>query len=107
MIYAFAHAPTREVLEGTAITTELYIEVHWYWIILPLLKVTMSMAFLMCTVIHTHRKGVTIWKSSRIVPLLTIMVGWHANELKATSWRDLEQSQNTCVDSCSSMTLIC
>ena len=51
----------------------------------------MSIAFLLCTLIHTQRKGVTVWKSSGIVPLLTVMVGWDNNELRAASRRELEE----------------
>lgn len=91
MSYAFAHAPSGEVVKGRALSSELYIQVHWLWIILPLTEVVMSVAFLVCTLIHTQRKGVTVWKSSGIVPLLTVMVGWDNSELAAASWRDVEK----------------
>lgn len=91
MSYAFAHAPSGEVVEGRALSSELYIKVHWLWIILPLTEVVMSVAFLLCTLIHTQRKGVTVWKSSGIVPLLTVMVGWSNSELGAASWREVEK----------------
>ncbi|KAF1933737.1 uncharacterized protein M421DRAFT_52650 [Didymella exigua CBS 183.55] len=91
MSYAFAHAPSGDELEGRMLSDELYIEVHWIWIILPLLEVVMSLTFLVCTLIHTQRKGVTVWKSSGIVPLLTVMVGWDNSELGAASGRDVEK----------------
>ena len=91
MTYAFGQGPSGEKLKGRALSDELYIKVHWLWIILPLTEVVMSIAFLVCTLTHTHRKGVAVWKSSGIVPLLTVMVGWHNNELRAASWRDIEK----------------
>jgi hypothetical protein len=91
MSYAFAHAPSGEVLDGRALSSELYIKVHWLWVILPLTEVVMSLAFLVCTIVHTQRKGVTVWKSSGIVPLLTVMVGWDHSELGAGSWREVEK----------------
>ncbi|KAJ8117992.1 hypothetical protein OPT61_g922 [Boeremia exigua] len=95
MTYAFARAPSGETLDGRALSDELYIKVHWVWIILPLLEVVMSIAFLLCTLIHTYQKGVTVWKSSGIVPLLTVMSGWDNNELEAASGRDIiKRSQN-------------
>jgi hypothetical protein len=65
--------------------------VHWLWIILPLTEVVMSVAFLICTLIHTQRQGVAVWKSSGIVPLLTVMVGWDNSELGAGSWKEVEK----------------
>lgn len=91
MSYAFAQAPSGEKLQGRAFSSELYIRVQWLWIILPLAEVFMSVAFLVCTMIYTQRSGVTAWKSSGIVPLLTVMVGWDSIDLRAGSSRDIEQ----------------
>lgn len=89
MTYAIAQAPSGETLDGRALSAELYIEVQWAWISLPLAEVVMSIAFLVCTLAYTQRKGVTVWKSSGIVPLLTVMVGWDSTELRASSSREV------------------
>jgi hypothetical protein len=52
----------------------------------------MGIAFMVCTLLYNHRLGVTVWKSFNIVPLLTVMVGWEDDELKATSLKVLEES---------------
>lgn len=91
MSYAFAHAPSGQELKGRALSEEIYIRVHWYWVILPLTEVVMGIAFLMCTLLHTHRKGVAVWKTSGIVPLLTVMVGWDNSDLGAASWKEIQQ----------------
>ncbi|KAF3006873.1 hypothetical protein E8E13_010919 [Curvularia kusanoi] len=90
MTYAFAHAPSGETLKGRALSSELYISVHWLWIILPLTEVVMGLTFLLCTLIHTQRNGVTAWKSCGIVPLLTVMVGWENSQLGAGSWKEID-----------------
>jgi hypothetical protein len=91
MTYALGQSPSAIKSAGETIHSEQYILVHWPWIILPLLEVVMTLAFMVCTLIHTHRMGVTVWKSSSIVPLLTVMVGWDNRELGATSLRDFDK----------------
>ncbi|KAF7518915.1 hypothetical protein G7054_g13272 [Neopestalotiopsis clavispora] len=91
MSYAIAQAPSGEKLEGKAFVSELYIRVQWPWIILPLAEVVMSISLLVCTLAYTRHKGVPAWKSSGIVPLLTVMVGWDNSELRAASARDVEK----------------
>ncbi|KAF2225882.1 hypothetical protein BDZ85DRAFT_279545 [Elsinoe ampelina] len=91
MSYALGQSPSGTRVDGRAISSELYIRVEWPWIILPLAEVVMSVAFLACTLFHSHRKGAVAWKSSGIVPLLVGMIGWDSDKLMATSWRDLER----------------
>jgi hypothetical protein len=91
MSYAIAQAPSGEKLEGEAFVSELYIRVQWPWIILPLTEVVMSISLLVCTIAYTRHKGVPAWKSSGIVPLLTVMVGWDNSELRAASAREVEK----------------
>lgn len=91
MTYALGQSPSAVKSAGQTIHSEQYILVHWPWIILPLSEVVMTLAFMVCTLIHTHRMGVTVWKSSSIVPLLTVMVGWDNRELGATSLRDFDK----------------
>lgn len=90
MSYAIAQAPSGEILEGEAFVSELYIRVQWPWIILPLAEVIMSIALLACTLGYTQHKGVPAWKSSGIVPLLTVMMGWDSTELRGTSAREVK-----------------
>jgi hypothetical protein len=91
MTYALGQSLSGTNLEGETITSEQYIRVDWPWIALPLARVVMSIAFMVCTLIHTLRKSVTPWKSSNTVSLLIGMVGWGDNKLEATSWRDVKE----------------
>ncbi|KAF2133159.1 hypothetical protein P153DRAFT_353569 [Dothidotthia symphoricarpi CBS 119687] len=91
MTYAFGQSPSGTKLEGESITSEQYILVHWPWISLPLAEIVMGIAFLICTLAHTRRKGVVAWKSSGIVPMLTVMDGWDTKDLRAASWREVEK----------------
>jgi hypothetical protein len=91
MTYALGQGRSGATVDGQVITTEQYVVVNWPWIILPLTEVVMAIAFLLCTLIHTWRCGVTSWKASGIVPLLTVMEGWSNDDLRATSWRETEK----------------
>jgi hypothetical protein len=91
MTYAIGQAQSGKEVHGQFISTEQYIQVNWPWIILPLLEVVMAVALLICTLVHTQRKGVLSWKSSAIVPMMTAMEGWDDKELQATSLRDIEK----------------
>jgi hypothetical protein len=91
MTYALGQSPSGVNVEGQTISTEQYILVAWPWIILPLAEVVMAVALLLCTLIHTWRSGVTSWKSSGIIPMLTVMDGWDSTDIKATSWRETEK----------------
>lgn len=90
MSYAIAQAPSGEILKGEAFVSELYIRVQWPWIILPLAEVIMSIALLACTLGYTLHKGVPAWKSSGIVPLLTVMMGWDSTELSGACAREVK-----------------
>lgn len=70
---------------------ELYIRVNCPWIALPLAEVVMGTAIMICTLIYNHRMGATVWKSSNIVPLLIVMVGWEYEELGVTSMKVLDE----------------
>jgi hypothetical protein len=91
MTYALGQAPSGTQVNGHVISTEQYIQVNWPWIILPLGEVVMGVALLVCTSIHTWRRGIRAWKSSSIIPVLTTMDGWDSRDLRATAWRDLEK----------------
>jgi hypothetical protein len=91
MSYALGKSPSATQIKGRALSAERYIQVHWPWIILPLVVVTMGVALLVCTLIYTQRRGARAWKSSGIVPMLATMKGWDSQDLRATSWRDIEK----------------
>jgi hypothetical protein len=91
MTYAMGQGPSGIEVHGQAITFEQYVFVWWAWISLPVLEVVMGIAFLVCTLVHTRRRGVAAWKGSAIVPLLTGMDGWDSKDLRADSWRDVEK----------------
>ena len=90
MTYALGQSPSGIQVNGQIISTEQYIQIHWLWIVLPLAEIVMGIALLISTLVHTWRKGVVAWKSSGIVPMLTVMDGWNSEELKAASWRDIQ-----------------
>jgi hypothetical protein len=59
MTYAIGQSLSGTTLEGKTITSEQYIRVDWPRIALHLAEVVMSIAFMVCTLTHTQRKGVT------------------------------------------------
>jgi hypothetical protein len=91
MTYALGQGRSGIKVDGHVITTEQYVVVNWLWIILPLAEVVMAIVLLVCTLIHTWRSGVTSWKASGIVPMLTAMEGWDNHDLRATSGRETEK----------------
>jgi hypothetical protein len=95
MTYVLGQAQSAEKVPGQSISTEQYIFVSWPWIVLPIMEVLMSIALLICTLIHTRRKAVIAWKSSAIAPMLTSMDGWNTEDLRTTSARDLKKRSET------------
>ncbi|KAI4925968.1 uncharacterized protein J4E92_006705 [Alternaria infectoria] len=91
LTYAFGQGPSSINLPGRTITTEQYIKVHWAWISVPVVEVIMGIAFFVATLVHTWRRGVVAWKSSAIVPLFTHMEGWHPEESRMGSAREVEK----------------
>jgi hypothetical protein len=91
MTYAMGQGPSGEKVHGQAITFEQFVFVWWAWISLPVVEIIMCIAFLVCTLMHTRRRGVVAWKSSAIVPFLMGMDGWQNKDLQAGSWREAEK----------------
>lgn len=91
MTYAFNTGISSIKLPGRTITTEQYIKVHWAWISVPVVEVIMGIAFFVATLVHTWRRGVVAWKSSAIVPLFTHIEGWHPEESRIGSAREVEK----------------
>lgn len=50
----------------------------------------MGIAFFLITLVHTKRAGVLAWKSSVIVPLLIALDGWDYKNLRAATWKEVE-----------------
>lgn len=57
------------VAEGTAFKNETYVQVQWVWLCLPMTLVSMSILFLVATMIVNHRKRAMAWKSSSLALL--------------------------------------
>lgn len=91
LAYEFARGPGSITIDGIVMESELYIKGNWPWIILPLAEVVIGIAFMVCTLIYNYLMGVTVWKSSNIVPLLIVMVGWENDQLEAASLKALEE----------------
>jgi hypothetical protein len=91
MTYFMGQSSSGEEITGDSITSEQYIQVHWWWITIPAIEVCMAVALLFCVLIHTSRKGVVAWKSSGILPFLTVMYGWENKQMSGAPWRELER----------------
>lgn len=91
MTYFMGRSPSGQNITGESIVSEQYIQVHWPWTIIPVLEVCMAVALLICTLLHTSRRGVVAWKSSGIVPLLTMLDGWEGKDMGGAPWRELEK----------------
>lgn len=88
--YAVSQSAMATKLPGRNITSEQYILVNWAWIVLPIAEVAMGIAFFAATVLQSWRKGIVVWKSSAIIPLLTeIEENWQT-ELNTGTARELE-----------------
>ncbi|PWY82050.1 hypothetical protein BO70DRAFT_405128 [Aspergillus heteromorphus CBS 117.55] len=62
--------PNTTTIPGEAFTTQTYISVRWYWIIVPIAVTVMSLLFLILIILHTgHARGVGVWKSSALALL--------------------------------------
>lgn len=91
MTNEFSHDPDATEEVGQAITPEQYIFINWRWIALDLLVEGLGIALLVCTMVVTNRRRIPAWKSSGIMPLLTLMDGWDNRELLTGSRWELEK----------------
>ena len=51
-------------MRGRAYADESYVQVQWWWIVLPALLQLSTLVLFITTAIHSHRNRVAIWKSS-------------------------------------------
>lgn len=56
--------------EGVAYKTETYVHVRWAWFAYPATLLTMSLLYLLGTIIESRNRDVLIWKSSNLALLL-------------------------------------
>lgn len=89
--YALGQGPSGTKLEGQTTENEQYIHVNWSWISLSIVTVVMGITVLLCTLLQTRRRRVLAWKSSALVPMITVMDGWDIKGLRTASWRKLEE----------------
>jgi hypothetical protein len=55
---------TNETVRGRAYAEESYVEVRWWWILLPTLLQLSTLVLFLTTVVYSHLNDVPIWKSS-------------------------------------------
>ncbi|KAI1658412.1 hypothetical protein F4813DRAFT_395758 [Daldinia decipiens] len=63
-------------IAGEALRTQIYIEVQWGWIALPLTLIVLSLFLLVVMIVRTHRSDLPVWKSSSIALLSHEVNGW-------------------------------
>lgn len=61
--------PNRLEIYGQQISDEIYVQIRWEWLTLPVLVVVLSAAFLLQTMYATYSCGARVWKSSNLVLL--------------------------------------
>ncbi|KAI9711687.1 MAG: hypothetical protein M1828_001798 [Chrysothrix sp. TS-e1954] len=54
---------------GGVYTTEIYFDVSWPWLTLPIVSVVITLALLVLTVRQSRRNGIPAWKSSQLAAL--------------------------------------
>jgi hypothetical protein len=55
---------TNETARGRAYAEESYVEVRWWWILLPTLLQLSTLILFITTVVYSHHNSIPIWKSS-------------------------------------------
>jgi hypothetical protein len=70
---------------GSAISQEVYVHVRWRWIILPVILQVFTIILFVLTVIHSHRVGAPVWKSS-LLPI------WYHTTEKSPSQDNAESA---------------
>jgi hypothetical protein len=86
--YGLEKADTKVL--GRAYAEESYVQVRWWWILLPTLLQLSTLVLFIITVVYSHLNGVPIWKSS----ILAII--YHAVE-------DLDEKKDVAAERLSGM----
>ena len=59
-------------VKGEAWKTEIFITVEYYWLILPVVNVSLALMFLLAVMYQSHRHSIPVWKSSQS-KMLTVL----------------------------------
>jgi hypothetical protein len=68
------------IVHGTALTTEAFILVRWYWLSLLAVLVLGSLGFLLLTIVHSKQRRTLPWKNS-VAPVLHALSSDNFNAL--------------------------
>ncbi|KAI8961686.1 hypothetical protein F5Y11DRAFT_325404 [Daldinia sp. FL1419] len=63
-------------VSGEGLRTQVYIEVQWGWVALPLALIALSLFLIVVMIIRTHGSDLPVWKSSSIALLSHQVNGW-------------------------------
>jgi hypothetical protein len=69
---------------GQAMTNVTYVKVHWGWLLLLVVTISMSIIFLLIVIISSHLSDTFLWKSNSLALLFHGLDGWSSTELDAT-----------------------
>jgi hypothetical protein len=83
-----------EMLQGEAFYSEQYVSVQWEWLIFPFLLLTLSLVFLVSTIIKTSKDTSTgIWKTSAMPTLIYSLPKDAQSKLSPSStWNDSDKN---------------
>jgi hypothetical protein len=85
---------SNEMLQGEAFYNEQYVSVQWEWLIFPFLLLTLSLIFLVSTIIKTSKDtSAGIWKTSAMPTLIYSLPKDAQSKLNPIStWNDSDKS---------------
>jgi hypothetical protein len=75
---------------GVTLRPLTYIRVDWYWIILPVASVLLSVVALVMTIWENQRRGAPLWKSGLMPLLFHGLEGWSREELRVKDVRGMD-----------------
>ncbi|KAF2136595.1 uncharacterized protein K452DRAFT_237204 [Aplosporella prunicola CBS 121167] len=74
-------SPGETWIDGTAFAPETYIKVRWEWLSLPLITLTMAIAYLIVSMKESKKHRTILWKSSTLAPFFHGIQGWEKENL--------------------------
>jgi hypothetical protein len=86
---------------GEAFTIEMFVEVRWPWIILPVIAVLGSIALLLGTAMASRQQHAVLWKGS-VLPLLSSQLNT-TSEHEIASLRNVDEVQRISKNICATM----
>jgi len=69
-------APTNQT--GTSYATEVYFQVSWPWLVVPILSIPITLILLSLTILRSSRHQIPAWKSSQLAVLQALNPGIRA-----------------------------